>query len=67
MLSMSENHRDIYATTPKIGVVWKGVEVWIKSLQTHFHTTTPLGVWGVVWCDLGVVWCGDLGVEFEGQ
>lgn len=67
MANLSENHCDIYASTPRIGVVWNGVEVWRKSLLPHFHTTTPIGVWGVVWCDSVAHWCGNLGVEFGRQ
>lgn len=51
------------ATTLPHQLVWMGVVGVVKSLQTHFHTTTPLGVWGVVWCDLDASVCGKLGVE----
>ena len=54
---------DNYATTLPHQLVWKGVVGVVKSLQTHFHTTTPLGVWGVVWCDLDGSVGVDLGVE----
>ena len=54
---------DNYATTLPHKLVWKGVVGVVKSLQTHFHTTTPLGVWGVVWCDLDASVGVDSGVE----
>lgn len=54
---------DKYATTPPHQQVWKGVVGVVKSLKTYIHTTTPLGVWGVVWCDLDASVCVELGVE----